>query len=55
MSNSEIISKVYYDESGYGSKKAALDDARQKDKSIMMADINEVLQKSVKHRKHLRG
>jgi hypothetical protein len=41
MSKVETIAKVYYDPSGYGSKKATLDDTRQKDKTITMVDIND--------------
>ena len=55
MSKAETIAKVYYDQSGYGSKKATLSDARQKDKTITMDDINEFFQKNVEQKKQLRG
>ena len=50
-----IISDVYFDKSGYGSKKATLDDAKQKDKTITMADINEFFRVNVEQKKQLRG
>jgi hypothetical protein len=50
-----IISDVYFEKSGFGSKKATLDDARQKDKTITMADINEFFRKNVEQKKQLRG
>jgi hypothetical protein len=50
-----IISDVYFEKSGFGSKKATLDDAKQKDKTITMADINEFFRKNVEQKKQLRG
>ena len=38
-----IISSVYFDKSGYGSKKITLADAKEKDKSITMNDIDNCL------------
>ena len=37
----KIINDIYFDRSGYGSKATTLKDARQKDKSITMDDVNE--------------
>ena len=36
----DIINKIYFDKAGFGSKKQTLKDAREKDKSITMADID---------------
>ena len=37
----KIINDVYFDRAGYGSKQRTLREAREKDKTITMADINE--------------
>ena len=42
-----IISKVYYDKSGYGSIKTTLDDARKIDKSITINDVKEFFNNNV--------
>jgi hypothetical protein len=36
-----IISKIYFDKSGFGSKKITFEDARKVDKTIKMTDIEE--------------
>ena len=42
MSNkNDIISKVYFERSGYGSIKTTLDDARKIDKSININDVKQ--------------
>ena len=43
----DIISKVYYDRSGFGSRSRTLEEAREKDKTITMSDINEFFRKNV--------
>ena len=43
----KIINDIYFDRSGYGSKKATLDDARKKDKTITMDDVNDFFRKNV--------
>ena len=43
----DIISKLYYDGSGFGSRRRTLEEAREKDKTITMSDINEVFRKNV--------
>ena len=52
MSKAETSKSVYYDKSGYGPKKATLDDARKKDKTITMVEImnsfNRMLNRSSK-------
>ena len=40
-----IISKIYFDRSGFNSKKITLDDSRKIDKSIKMVDIDEFLKR----------
>ena len=44
----KIINDIYFDRSGYGSKATTLKDARQKDASITMDDVNEFLEKMLK-------
>ena len=41
----KIINEVYHDKAGFGSKQRTLDEARKKDKSITMDDINEFLRR----------
>ena len=38
-----IISKNYYDRSGFGSKATTLRDAKEKDKTIAMKDVEDFL------------
>lgn len=54
-SKQEIINKVYFDKSGFGSKSNTLRDVRETDKSITMDDINEFFRKNVEQKKQLRG
>ena len=50
----DIISKVYYDRSGFGSRSRTLEEAREKDQTITMSDINEFFRKNVEQkRKHV--
>ena len=39
----KIINDVYFDRAGFGSKSRTLEEAREKDKTITMSDINEFL------------
>ena len=39
MDINNIISKIYYDKSGFGSIKTTFEDARKVDKSITLEDI----------------
>ena len=41
----KIINDVYFDRGGFGSKATTLKDARTKDKTITMADVEEFLKK----------
>ena len=43
-----IISDVYFDRAGYGSKQRTLSEAREKDKTITMGDINEFFEQKRK-------
>ena len=45
-----IINDVYYDRAGFGSKKQTLKDAREKDKTITMADVDNFLEKMLNRR-----
>ena len=56
MSKTEdIIKKVYFDRSGFGSKKITLEDSKKIDKTIKMGDINDFFNKYVEQKKNLRG
>ena len=46
----KIINDAYFDRAGYGSKQRTLSEAREKDKSITMADINEFFRKNVEQK-----
>ena len=50
-----IINDVYYDRAGFGSKKQTLKDAREKDKTITMADIDNFFRENVEQKKQIRG
>ena len=45
MSKQEIIGNIYYDKAGFGSKNTTLKDARERDKSITMKDVEEFKKK----------
>ena len=51
----KIINDIYFDRSGFGSKATTLKDARQKDKSITMDDVNEFFRKNVEMKRKPRG
>ena len=56
MSNKQkIINDIYFDRSGYGSKKTTLEDSRKKDASITMDDVNEFFRKNVEIKRKPRG
>ena len=46
----KIIDNVYFDRSGFGSKATTLKDARVKDKTITMADVEDFFKKNVKRK-----
>ena len=41
------INDVYFDRAGFGSRSRTLEEAREKDKTITMSDINEFFSKNV--------
>ena len=47
MSKQEIIGNIYSYKAGFGSKNTTLKDAREKDKSITMKDVEDFFEKSV--------
>ena len=51
----KIINDVYYDRSGFGSKAVTLADARKRDKTIKMEDVNEFFRKNVEEKKTQRS
>ena len=55
MSKQEIISNVYYDRAGYGSRQRTLKEAREKDKSITIDDVNEFFKKNVEAKRKTAG
>ena len=51
MSNkNDIISKIYFDKSGYGTMKTTLADARKIDKSININDVKQFFFNELKNR-----
>ena len=46
----KVISDIYNDRSGFGSKATTLKDAREKDKTITMKDVDEFLRKMLRLR-----
>ena len=56
MSNKQtIISDIYFDRSGYGSKATTLKDAREKDKTIAMEDVEDFFRMNVEIKRKQRG
>ena len=47
----KIINDAYFDRAGYGSKQRTLSEAREKDKTITMADINEFFRKNAEQKR----
>ena len=47
----KIINDIYFDKAGFGSRQRTLDEARKKDKSITMDDINEFFEKNVEQKR----
>ena len=50
-----IVSKTYYDRSGYGSITTTYKDAKQKEQSISINDVKEWFKKNIEQKKQLRG
>ena len=55
MDKQKVISDIYYDKSGYGSKAITLKDDRQKDETITMSDVNEFFKNTVEEKRKMRG
>ena len=55
MSKQEIIANIYYDKSGFGSKKTTLEDAKKKDKTITMQDVEEFFKNNIEEKRKPRG
>ena len=57
MSNNknDIISKIYYDPSGYGSIQNSWKDAHEKDPSIKQSDVKEWFENNVKTKSNVKG
>ena len=51
----KIINDIYFDRSGFGSKQVTLTDAREKDKSIAMADVEKFFKENVEVKRKPRG
>ena len=52
MNNKQkIINDIYFDRAGFGSKATTLKDAREKDKTITMKDVEEFFKKNVDREK----
>ena len=50
----KVISNIYFDRSGYGSKATTLKDAREKDKTITMKDVEVFLERMLRLRESKR-
>ena len=46
INKNDLISKIYYDKSGFGSKATTLRDSKKKDQSTTMKDVEEVFMKT---------
>ena len=55
MSKDEVIKKVYYDPSGFSSRKNTLESARKRDKTITKADVDNFMLKNTERKTQLRG
>ena len=55
MTKDEIIEKVYYDKSGYGSRGKTLADARHIDKTITYNDVKDWFDKNLETKRQLKG
>ena len=55
VNKEDIISSIYYDRSGYGSRAQTVKDSREKDKSITKEDVEEFFRKNVEEKRKPRG
>ena len=51
----DIISNIYYDRSGFGSRATTLQDAKKKDATITKEDVEEFFRKNVEEKRKPRG
>ena len=51
----KIINDIYFDRAGFGSKQTTLKDAREKDSSIKMSDIEEFFRKMLRSKQSKEG
>ena len=51
----DVISKIYYDKSGFGGIKTTFEDARKIDKSITLDKVKEWFKQNVEQKKQLKG
>ena len=51
----KVISDIYNDRSGFGSKATTLKDSREKDKTITMKDVDEFFRKNVGFKRKQKG
>ena len=54
-SKQDIISNIYYDRSGFGSRATTLQDAKKKDATITKEDVEEFFRKNVEEKRKPRG
>ena len=54
-SKQDIISHIYYDRAGFGSRAQTLKDSREKDASITKEDVEEFFRKNVEEERKPRG
>ena len=55
MDKNNIISKIYYDKSGFGSIKTTFEDARKVNKSITLDDVKQFFNNNVEEKENLKG
>ena len=54
-SKQDIISNIYFDRSGFGSRAQTLKDSREKDATITTEDVEEFFRKNVEEKRKPRG
>ena len=53
-SKQDIISNIYYDRSGFGSRAQTLKDSREKDATITKEDVEEFFKNNVEEKRKMR-
>ena len=54
-SKQDVISNIYYDRSGFGSRAQTLKDSKEKDATITKEDVEEFFRKNVEEKRKMRG